>query len=44
MALLMITSLSFVVIPTEEAQLIQKFGTGYRDYMKRTGRLLPRPN
>ena len=28
--------------PKEEANLIEKFGDEYRDYMKRTGRFLPR--
>jgi len=28
--------------PKEEANLIQKFGDEYREYMKRTGRFLPR--
>jgi protein-S-isoprenylcysteine O-methyltransferase Ste14 len=27
---------------TEEANLIERFGDGYRDYMRRTGRFLPR--
>jgi protein-S-isoprenylcysteine O-methyltransferase Ste14 len=26
----------------EEAQLIEKFGNAYREYMQRTGRFLPR--
>lgn len=28
--------------PTEEANLIEKFGDEYREYMKRTGRFLPK--
>jgi protein-S-isoprenylcysteine O-methyltransferase Ste14 len=28
--------------PKEEANLIEKFGDEYREYMKRTGRFLPR--
>lgn len=28
--------------PKEEAQLVEKFGDSYREYMTRTGRLLPR--
>jgi protein-S-isoprenylcysteine O-methyltransferase Ste14 len=28
--------------PTEEARLIETFGDDYRQYMKRTGRFLPR--
>lgn len=38
--------LAFVVMairtPQEEAKLIQKFGDAYREYMKRTGRFLPK--
>ena len=29
-------------IPQEEANLVEKFGDEYRDYMKRTGRFFPR--
>ena len=29
-------------LPKEEAQLIERFGDEYRQYMERTGRLLPR--
>jgi protein-S-isoprenylcysteine O-methyltransferase Ste14 len=29
--------------PREEANLIEKFGDEYREYMKRTGRFLPKP-
>jgi protein-S-isoprenylcysteine O-methyltransferase Ste14 len=32
----------FVVIPVEERELVARFGDGYRDYSRRTGRLLPR--
>ncbi len=28
--------------PKEEASLIEKFGDEYREYMKRTGRFLPK--
>jgi protein-S-isoprenylcysteine O-methyltransferase Ste14 len=28
--------------PKEEANLIEKFGDEYREYMKRTGRFLPK--
>ena len=28
--------------PKEEANLIEKFGDEYRDYMKRTGRFFPK--
>ena len=31
-----------VVIPLEERELIDKFGDRFREYMARTGRLLPR--
>ncbi len=31
-----------VRIPQEEANLVEKFGDEYRDYMKRTGRFFPR--
>jgi protein-S-isoprenylcysteine O-methyltransferase Ste14 len=38
--------LTFIVMairtPKEEANLIEKFGDEYREYMKRTGRFLPR--
>lgn len=38
--------LAFIVMairtPKEEANLIQKFGDEYREYMKRTGRFLPK--
>jgi len=38
--------LTFIVMairtPKEEANLIEKFGDEYRDYMKRTGRFLPK--
>jgi protein-S-isoprenylcysteine O-methyltransferase Ste14 len=30
------------LVSQEEAQLIEKFGDAYREYMKRTGRFLPR--
>jgi protein-S-isoprenylcysteine O-methyltransferase Ste14 len=30
-----------VIVPAEEAALIQKFGDDYREYMNRSGRLLP---
>lgn len=41
MALLIIAGISLVVIPKEEAQLIEKFSHKYREYQKRTGRLVP---
>lgn len=31
-----------VVVPHEEARLIETFGDAYRDYRRRTGTLLPR--
>jgi protein-S-isoprenylcysteine O-methyltransferase Ste14 len=34
--------LVFVRVDKEEALLIDEFGQNYRDYMKRTGRLLPK--
>jgi protein-S-isoprenylcysteine O-methyltransferase Ste14 len=38
--------LTFIIMavrtPKEEANLIQKFGNEYREYMKRTGRFLPK--
>ena len=42
MAILALIAVYLLVIPREEAQLISKFGTEYRDYMQRTGRLAPR--
>lgn len=43
MALLAIIMLS-IRLPNEEAHLIEKFGDEYREYMKRTGKFLPRLN
>lgn len=37
-----IVMILLVVIPKEEANLIETFGEAYRAYRKRTGRLLPR--
>ena len=34
--------LRLLVIPAEESALVAKFGDQYREYMRRTGRLLPR--
>jgi protein-S-isoprenylcysteine O-methyltransferase Ste14 len=34
--------LRVLVIPREEQALLAKFGEGYRNYMQRTGRLVPR--
>lgn len=41
-AIVIVIGISLLVIPREEGELIKKFGTGYRDYMQRTGRLAPR--
>jgi protein-S-isoprenylcysteine O-methyltransferase Ste14 len=41
MIVLIITMLPALAIK-EEAQLIEKFGNAYREYMKQTGRFLPR--
>jgi protein-S-isoprenylcysteine O-methyltransferase Ste14 len=43
MALLAITMLS-IRLPNEEAHLIEKFGDAYREYMKKTGKFLPKFN
>ena len=40
--LVTVASIRLVVIPLEERELLTKFGHEYRDYMQRTGRLLPR--
>ena len=44
MALLGILAFILMAIrtPKEEANLIAKFGDEYREYMRRTGRFLPR--
>jgi protein-S-isoprenylcysteine O-methyltransferase Ste14 len=42
-ALLAAVLVRLLVIPAEERHLIAKFGDDYRAYMRRTGRLLPRP-
>jgi protein-S-isoprenylcysteine O-methyltransferase Ste14 len=42
MAFLALIGISLLVIPREEAELIRKFGTEYREYINRTGRLAPR--
>ncbi len=41
-ASLTLVAIRFVVVPLEERELLAKFGDAYRDYMQRTGRLLPR--
>jgi len=33
-----------VRLPNEEAHLIEKFGDEYRQYMRRTGKFLPKLN
>jgi protein-S-isoprenylcysteine O-methyltransferase Ste14 len=42
-ALVAITLLCAVRIPNEEAMMCEFFGQAYRDYMKRTGGIVPRP-
>jgi protein-S-isoprenylcysteine O-methyltransferase Ste14 len=42
MACLVLVGITVFVIPKEEAQLVRKFGPEYQDYMRRTGRLVPR--
>ncbi len=42
MTLIALVMIVLVIIPKEEANLIETFGDDYRAYMKRTGRLLPR--
>jgi len=42
MTVLVVALILGVVIPREEANLIEKFGDAYRAYRKQTGRLLPR--
>ena len=43
-ALMAVVSFSVLAIrvPREEAKLIEKFGDAYRNYIKATGRFLPR--
>ncbi len=41
-ASLSVLSMLLVRLPKEEEKLIERFGDEYREYMKRTGRLLPR--
>jgi protein-S-isoprenylcysteine O-methyltransferase Ste14 len=44
--ILLLAALAFIAMavrtPKEEANLIEKFGDEYREYMKRTGRFLPK--
>ncbi len=42
MTLIAFVMIVLVIIPKEEANLIETFGDDYRAYMKRTGRLFPR--
>jgi protein-S-isoprenylcysteine O-methyltransferase Ste14 len=42
MACLALVGIAAFVIPREEAELVRKFGPEYREYMERTGRLVPR--
>ena len=41
-SLLAFALLYLVRVPREEAMLLQRFGDRYRDYMRRTGRVVPR--
>jgi protein-S-isoprenylcysteine O-methyltransferase Ste14 len=34
--------LYLVRVPREERMLLEQFGDAYRDYMQRTGRIIPR--
>lgn len=40
--LLPFTLMYLVRVPSEEEMMLEHFGTAYRDYMKKTGRLIPR--
>lgn len=42
MSLLIIALIVFFILPREEAQLKEKFGAQYGEYIKHTGRLTPR--
>jgi len=44
MAAVVFAALALLVVPKEEAQLVEKFGGAYRAYQGRTGGLLPRLN
>jgi len=41
--LLLFAGIALVIVPREEAQLIDKFGDSYRQYRRRSGAFLPRP-
>jgi protein-S-isoprenylcysteine O-methyltransferase Ste14 len=41
--LLSFAPLYFLRVPREEAMMREQFGTAYRDYEERTGRIIPRP-
>jgi protein-S-isoprenylcysteine O-methyltransferase Ste14 len=43
MSVVILIAISLLIIPWEEEELERKFGTQYRDYIERTGRLVPRP-
>jgi protein-S-isoprenylcysteine O-methyltransferase Ste14 len=42
LASLSVLSMLLVRLPKEEEKLIERFGDEYREYIKRTGRLLPK--
>ena len=42
LASLSVLTMLLIRLPKEEEKLIERFGDEYREYMKRTGRLLPR--
>ncbi len=42
LASLSVLVMLIVRLPKEEEKLIERFGDEYREYMKRTGRLLPK--
>ena len=39
--LLALVGVLVIIIPREEGALIERFGEGYRQYMRGTGRLVP---
>ena len=41
-SVVVLIAVGLVVVPREEANLIAAFGDEYRDYMRRTGRFLPK--
>ena len=44
MGVVIFAAMALLVVPKEEAQLVEKFGGAYRAYQGRTGGLLPRLN